>query len=196
MPIHSIDGTYQWGEWAMAELLVYDMTTSKKDAGKLNEVLAGLAECACRRVGHDFTRLNPSAVKCQRRENVPNYSDNKWVLYSGDTVSLGMASVEPWCTDYPFRLSLSILKERNKAKHKDEPQRLKGVSFKLTRQPLPLGEVLHNKETRLCASDDYKHWSLLVAVGVTDDEVAPEDDPTQSPDYQEPDYTPSEDVGE
>jgi hypothetical protein len=157
---------------------------------------AGLAECACRRVGHDSTRLNPNAVKRQRREMVPNYVDNKWVLYSGDTVSLGMAAVEPWCTDYPVRLSLSVLKKRNRAKRKDEPQRVKGVSFRLTHEPLPLSEVFHNKEMRLYASDDYKHWSLLVAVGITDDEVAPEDDPTHNPDYQEPDYTPSEDVGE
>jgi hypothetical protein len=229
--------TEEMGGFAMAELLVYDMTTSGTVAAELRKLLvkfsracadvaayadekrqynsrhlsavfrddlqakyllpSGLADCACRRVGHDFTRLNPNAVRRERRDNMPSYYGNTWILYSGETASVGMRAVKPWCTDYPFVLSLSVLKKRGKVKGKDEPQRLKDIPIDLSPAPMPAGEMWHNKEIRLYSDDDGRKWSLLVAVGLTDDvEDEAEDDPTQNPDYQEPDYTPLEEIGE
>jgi len=205
----------------MAELLVYDLTTSGGVAADLRKVLvkfsracdevaafadkkqqynsrylaavfgddlqkkyllpSGLAECVCRRVGHDFTRMNPNAARRDRRENVPNYYGNDWMLYSSETASVGMKTIEPWRTDYPLTVSLGVLKKHNKANGKDEPQRVKDVPFELTTEPLPAGEGWHNQEIRLYSSEGGKKWSLRIAVGVTD-EAEDEKDTTQNPD--------------
>lgn len=157
----------------------------KSDIQEAFHLPTGLIVGVCRRVGHDFTRLNPDVARGTRRRNLPDYEGNRWILYTDSTASVRMDAAHPAddVADYEFLLSLTNVGTR-----------MTRLPFKPSSVPLPVGEGWHNKEMRLCASDGGKKWSLRVAVGVTD-EIEDEEDPTMNPDYQGPDYTPLEDDG-
>lgn len=166
----------------------------ENDLAKKYQLPVGIAACVCRRVAQDFVRLNPEAKRGQRREYVPNYYRNEWMLYSSDTASVMMKeAVEPWVTDYEYVVSLGAMTKRDEKQKKEVNQRFK-MPFSLTRKPIPPDQGWHDHEMRLYHYGG-KRWQLCVALDV-DDGVEDDQSYPLNPDYQEPDVYPEEYFGD
>lgn len=135
---------------------------------------SGVAECVVRRVGQDFTALNPKARRGSRRPNVPDYTDNNYFLCSKDTASVLMEQTHP-ADDFTLMVSLSVLKGRLR------------VPFRKRTEYTTEGQRWHNREMRVYSGQRGETWTLEVARGDTEGIVT-----DFNPDYEEPDWEPDE----
>lgn len=158
-------------------------------------IQSAVAEAAIRRVVNDYANLNPHVRGDTRREVLPTYEDNNWMLCTSATASVVMETVHPChISPYPFRVSVSTYKNRG--------GRLR-FPFPAEREfrPMPQSDecdTWRKNEMRLGVDPSKDAWALIVAVEVPEEEVLlGEDgsDPREHPDYQESDDTPPEDDG-
>ena len=172
---------------------------------------SGVVESAIRHVSHDYYCI-PSKRRAVR-QYMPTYADNKWVRYGDGSVSVVMLPVHASQPEpYPHRLSISLARDG-----RDGSKRRPKMEFKaepISRAVVDKSERWKTGDIRLTFSEDIAKWQLFVVLDVSDAatlttiastaEVEPEptdiyvgegeDDPTLNPDYQEPDFTPPEDV--
>ena len=162
----------------------------------------GIVEGAMRRVVDDYKRLNPQTRGSARREDIPTYDWNNWMLCTASTASIVMETILPTHTSaYPFRVSVSTYKNK---KGRLRLPLLKPSYYDAAPSPDDDPWAWKKNEVRLGVNPDRElQWQLLVGVDVPADDENKEadvaddalgDDPTLNPDYQEPDYTPPEDV--
>jgi hypothetical protein len=172
---------------------------------------SGIVESAIKHVSHDYYCI-PSKRRAVR-QYMPTYADNKWVRYSDGSVSVVLLPTHvTQVAPYEHRLSISLAKDGQ-----DKSLRRPKIDFKKgdpSLSEIEKSERWKTGDIRLTFSEDIARWQLFVVLdvhdaaksatntGAAEEERLPTDiqlnedgsDPRESPDYQEPDFMPPEDV--
>jgi len=194
------------------EFRSYELSKAlSKDIQNRHHLPSGIVESAIRHVSHDYYCI-PSRRRAVR-QYMPTYTDNKWVRYVDGSVSVVLLTTHVnQVAAYQHRLSISLAKDGL-----DGSLRRPKIEFKKG-DPSPYefekNEKWETGNIRLTFSEDIAKWQLFVVLdvhdtaesatgtGAAEEERLPTDiqvnedgsDPRESPDYQEPDFTPPEDV--
>jgi hypothetical protein len=126
---------------------------------------SGITEAAIRRVLDDYAQCNPKCPRGSRREVVPEYGDNAWILCTASTASVVMETIHPaHLSPAPFRASLATYKKKK--------GRLR-VPFRRELGNVPVGEDWKKNRVVLVSTPDSEtNWTLIANVEIPDKDDA------------------------